>query len=226
MQKLLSGQTRLPSFRKPTSAKERKVPEHWMKVQYRDIANFSGGYGFPENLQGNPSGMIPFIKVSDMNLPGNEKYIETANNYVGEEAVQSKGWKPFPSNSVVFAKVGAALLLNRRRILSKETLLDNNMMAAIPKENVEPYYLYLALLRVDFSRLVQVGALPSINQSQIGTEHLILPPLKEQQAIAEVLSAADGEIEAMEKKLSLWKDQKKFLLNNLVTGTIRLPEFR
>jgi type I restriction enzyme S subunit len=48
---------------------------------------------------------------------------------------------------------------------------------------------------------------------------------KEQRAIAEVLAAADGEIEALERKLALWKDQKKFLLNNLVTGTIRLPEF-
>ena len=52
-----------------------------------------------------------------------------------------------------------------------------------------------------------------------------LPPLDEQQAIAGVLSAADSEIEALEKKLALWKDQKKFLLNNLVTGTIRLPQF-
>jgi type I restriction enzyme S subunit len=52
-----------------------------------------------------------------------------------------------------------------------------------------------------------------------------LPPLEEQRAIAEVLSAADGEIEALEKKLALWKDQKKFLLNNLVTGTVRLPAF-
>ena len=40
-----------------------------------------------------------------------------------------------------------------------------------------------------------------------------------------MLTAADGEIEALEKKLALWKDQKKFLLNNLVTGTFRLPEF-
>jgi type I restriction enzyme S subunit len=54
---------------------------------------------------------------------------------------------------------------------------------------------------------------------------ITLPPLDEQQAIAEVLSAADGEIEVLERKLDKWKEQKKFLLNNLVTGTIRLPEF-
>jgi hypothetical protein len=41
-----------------------------------------------------------------------------------------------------------------------------------------------------------------------------------------VLWGSDEEIAALEKKLALWKEQKKHLLNNLVTGTIRLPEFR
>lgn len=39
-------------------------------------------------------------------------------------------------------------------------------------------------------------------------------------------SKEDAEdIAALQSKLALLKDQKRFLLNNLVTGTIRLPEF-
>ena len=52
-----------------------------------------------------------------------------------------------------------------------------------------------------------------------------IPPLPEQRAIASILSASDSEIKALKKKLSMLHDQKKFLLNNLVTGSIRLPEF-
>jgi type I restriction enzyme S subunit len=66
----------------------------------------------------------------------------------------------------------------------------------------------------------------SISKTNLVKVKLSLPPLEEQQAIAKVLSAADGEIEVLERKLATWKDQKKFLLNNLVTGSIRLPEFR
>lgn len=52
-----------------------------------------------------------------------------------------------------------------------------------------------------------------------------LPILEEQTAIAKILTTADQEIEAFEKKRALIEAQKKFLLNNLVTGKIRLPEF-
>ncbi len=52
-----------------------------------------------------------------------------------------------------------------------------------------------------------------------------LPPVQEQQAVVEVLAEADGEIATVERKLALLKDQKRYLLNNLVTGTIRLSEF-
>jgi len=51
------------------------------------------------------------------------------------------------------------------------------------------------------------------------------PPLPEQQAIAEVLTAADEEIEGLAQKLVLYKQQKKYLLNTLITGEIRVPEF-
>lgn len=47
---------------------------------------------------------------------------------------------------------------------------------------------------------------------------------KEQEAIADVLTAADAEIETLEKKLALVREQKKYLLNNLVTEEIRVPE--
>ena len=52
-----------------------------------------------------------------------------------------------------------------------------------------------------------------------------LPCLPEQKAIASILSSSDSEIKALERKLALLRDRKKYLLNNLVTGTIRLPEF-
>jgi type I restriction enzyme S subunit len=53
---------------------------------------------------------------------------------------------------------------------------------------------------------------------------LRIPPLDEQKAVANILTAADDEIAELEKKLALVKEQRKFLLNNLVTGKIRTPE--
>ncbi len=76
--------------------------------------------------------------------------------------------------------------------------------------------------------IIQKGAKNTINitNTTFLKGKMKLPLDKDEQgAIAEVLSAADKEIEALEQKLALWKEQKKYLLNNLVTGTIRLPQF-
>jgi type I restriction enzyme S subunit len=48
-----------------------------------------------------------------------------------------------------------------------------------------------------------------------------VPPIKEQDAIIKIIVTADEEIKSLEKRLTILKDQKKYLLNNLITGTIR-----
>ena len=70
------------------------------------------------------------------------------------------------------------------------------------------------------------GGRGGLNLSLLGDLPIILPPIEEQRAIAEVLTAADAEIDALERKLTLFKEQKRFLLNTLLTGAIRIPQFR
>lgn len=52
-----------------------------------------------------------------------------------------------------------------------------------------------------------------------------LPSLPEQQAIAEVLQAQDNKITLLENELKELKDQKKSLMQLLLTGLVRVPEF-
>jgi len=53
-----------------------------------------------------------------------------------------------------------------------------------------------------------------------------IPPFKEQKAISSILSKSDEEITMLEKQKNIIEEQRKYLLNNLVTGEIRLPKFR
>jgi type I restriction enzyme S subunit len=149
-------------------------PRMITSVKLGEVCRFKGGSGFREALQGSKSGQYPFIKVSDMELLCNRKYIVDANNWIDKKTLVRESITIFPVHSVVFAKVGAALLLNRRRILTRETAIDNNMMGAIP-EKIEPDFLFYVLLNIDFSNFVQSGAVPSINQAQISNIETILP---------------------------------------------------
>ncbi len=206
------------------------LPYTWKTKMLGTICQLSGGYGFPDSFQGSVEGELPFIKISDMSLPGNERDIVNANNYVSMRIANSMGWKPFPASAVVFAKVGAALKLNRRRILIKPTLIDNNMMAAIPQGGFDSAFLYHFLCVIDFGDFVQDGALPSVNQEQVGS--IKLPDINkdEQRRIAEILDTIDEAIQKTEALISKLKAMKQGLLYDLLTrgldknGKLRDPK--
>ncbi|EKO3921420.1 restriction endonuclease subunit S [bacterium 19MO03SA05] len=216
MQQLLTGKKRL------LDKNGVRFSGEWIHGRLGDLCAFKGGSAFKEVYQGQSMGELPFIKVSDMNLPGNERSIEYSNNWVSFETAKLMKAKPFPESSIVFAKVGAALLLNRRRILSRPTIIDNNMMAAVPSNAADTEFLYQLLMAIDFARFVQEGAVPSINQGDLSSFKLSYPVVEEQQKIAAVLSTADQEISALQQKLETLKQEKKSLMQQLLTGKRRV----
>ena len=143
-------------------ASERKVR------QLGEICEFRGGQGFPKRHQGAGIGKYPFIKVSDMELPGNSYRITRANHWIDEVTRKQLRAKPHPATSTIFAKIGVALTYNRRRLLSCPTIVDNNMMAAVPIETeVNPLFLYYLLKQKDFNEVVSGSALPFLNGSDL-----------------------------------------------------------
>ena len=67
----------------------------WTETTLGDIAKCAGGTAFPHEFQGGDTG-TPFVKVSDMNESGNERYLISSNNYVSKEAIKSLGARVWP----------------------------------------------------------------------------------------------------------------------------------
>jgi type I restriction enzyme S subunit len=199
------------------------LPDEWLRIKLGELGNLRSGMGFPPHLQGAASGEIPFYKVSDMNLRGNESYMKNANNWVIESDF---GESPIPAGSIVFAKVGAAIFLERKRILTRPSYIDNNMMAFMPgKDKCHTQFLYYLLQTVRFGDIACVTALPSINAQEVSMISISLPPLEEQRAIAEVLSDADAYVESLDALIEKKKNIKQAVMQELLTGKTRLQGF-
>lgn len=197
--------------------KEKMLPEGWQEMRLGDICGFRGGSGFPEIYQGKNAGDYPFIKVSDMSLPENKVYIHQSNNWITSEVKKQINATHCPASSVVFAKVGAALKLNRRRILVRDTIIDNNMMAAIPRTSETfPKFLYYYLTTKDFGQLCQESAVPSVNQKILGNLPIKLPPIESQKAIVSLLETWDTVIEKTEALIAAKEKRFKWLLKTLI----------
>ncbi|HLC42465.1 MAG TPA: restriction endonuclease subunit S, partial [Methylomirabilota bacterium] len=74
----------------------------------------------------------------------------------------------------------------------RETLIDNNMMGAVPRaDRVDPRFFYYVLSQFDFSDIAQGTALPYLTVSALSDLRLAIPPLTEQRAIAHILGTLD-----------------------------------
>lgn len=160
-----------------------------------EICHLNGGSVFPKRHQGKNSGDFPFIKVSDFNIPGNEFFITHSNNWVSRDLVQDNRLHIHPAGAVVFPKIGIALTTNRRRILARPTIIDNNLMSAAPRESVDTRFFYYLLTTIDFNTIAQGSALPYLTQEAIGKLLVKTPPLAEQRRIAHILGTLDDKIE-------------------------------
>ena len=96
------------------------IPDSWIWIRVRDICQVLVGYGFPKRMQGNRSGDLPFYKVGDISEAWQQKktYLTEANHYLTLNEAVSINATPLPKGSTVFAKIGAAIALNRRAILA------------------------------------------------------------------------------------------------------------
>ena len=192
------------------------TPEGWKDLSLADIANVVGGVGFPRAHQGTQTGEFPFFKVSDMNAPGNARELRVAANTVDETLLESLKGTLHPPGTVVFPKVGAALLTNKRRKLVVPSCFDNNVMGLVAT-GCDPDFLYLLMQTVDFAKHVQPGAVPSVNGSMVGSIRALVPPVPEQRKIAAILSAVDDAIEKTQAVIDQVRIVKRGLMQELLT---------
>ena len=180
-----------------------------------DIGTCFSGFGFPENEQGGTKG-FPFYKVSDMNLRNNTRELIDCSNYVTDEQIREHHWKPILPPSIFFAKVGAAVLLNRKRLVLHSFLLDNNTMAfSFDNETNDQNFIYSIFQNINLPLLVQVGALPSYNGSQIENIDVLTPTKSEQSKIGLMFLKLDSLITLHQRKCKKLKNIKSALLERM-----------
>ena len=175
---------------------EWNTTDRWQQTTLGEICNMRAGVVFPRILQGKRSGKYPFAKVSDMNLPENAICIWGANNYIDEADLSRLKGQLFPAGCTVFAKIGEGLKQNRLRFLVGPTIIDNNMMGAMPiTERVDPRFFFYALSQFDFGKMAEGTALPYLTVEVLSKLSLQLPTLSNQRAIAHILGTLDDKIE-------------------------------
>lgn len=208
MQILLTGKKRLEGFSRD-----------WEKNFLGEIADASSG-GTPSRSNPNYySGNIPWVTTSELN----DKSIHDTNEHITQEAVNSSSAKIFPEYTVLIAMYGATI--GKLGILAIPASTNQACCALICNKEILDYrFLFYKLLSMrEYIISLGCGAgQPNISQKIIKSLEISIPMLPEQTAIASILSDMDAEIEALEQKLNKYKAIKQGMMQELLTGKIRL----
>lgn len=202
------------------------IPEDWDVQNLGTFGKFKGGNGFPLRFQGHVFGDYPFFKVSDMNNDGNALFMQNANHWITEKVRKELGATAHPAGSIIFAKIGAAIFLERKKILIRDSCIDNNVMALVfNSPETDCRFFHYIFLTIELGKLVSATALPSLNGRDIAALTFGFPKAPEQRAIAAALSDADALIASLEALIAKKRDFKQAAMQHLLTGKTRLPGF-
>lgn len=164
------------------------------------------------------------IKVSDMNLKGNEVEIVTANLLRNVPLALARR-KLVPPETVVFPKRGAAIATNKKRLTTKWTALDPNLIGVRPKRGLETQYLFFWFERFDLRTITESGPTPQLNKKNLTPLLVPLPGTEsEQRDIGAALTTINNKLAHHQRKRAALNDLFQTLLHKLMTAEIRVHD--
>lgn len=206
MQQLLTGRTRLTQFAKNPDGTLKghrpselgSIPEDWEAVPFKDVLTIKHGK--------------------------NQKEVESPS---GQYPIYATGGQIGNATSFLFDK--PSVLIGRKGTIDKPRYTDtpfwtvDTLFYSEIKKNTCVKFIYYKFCMIDWMQYNEASGVPSLNAHTIENVLAVLPNIEEQTAITTILSDMDAELETLEKKLAKIRHIKQGMMQQLLTGRIRLP---
>lgn len=206
MQKLLSGEVRFEGF-----------CDKWEEVKLEDIGQIiTGTTPSTEIKDYYENGKYPWITPTDIN---HKKNISTSERYLTSLGLE-KG-RFIPKGSLLVTCIAS---IGKNAILTVDGSCNQQINAILPSEKNNTNYLYYLIeYKKDYLiKFAGQSATQILNKKSFSNLKIKIPSPQEQEKIAEVLSLADDELTLLKNELEVLKEQKKGLMQKLLTGEVRV----
>ncbi|TXD96218.1 hypothetical protein ES754_11330 [Psychrobacter frigidicola] len=142
-------------------------------------------------------------------------------NYISKETIKECGGKIVPKGAVVMAAVGDLGLI---AITREEVVLNQQLHAFVCSSEINNEFLayWLATQTPYMESVASKTTILYLNKTNCESIPVLVPPIPEQQKIAKILSTWDKAISTTERLINNSTQQKKALMQQLLTGKKRL----
>lgn len=211
MQQLLTGKRRLPGF-----------SGTWVEKKLGEICEFGNGYTPSKEVASFwTNGTIPWFRMEDIRTNG--RVLSDSIQHITKIAVKGQ---LFPSNSIIIsttATIGEHALIIVDS-LANQQFTNLKIRKSLSKSiSIDWLFHYCFVLGEWCRNNINEGGLAAVNMDDFSSHEMIMPPtFSEQTAIANVLTAMDNEIAALEAKRAKYEAIKQGMMQQLLTGRVRL----
>lgn len=207
----------------PKEEQPYKIPSNWCWSYWKYCGKFIAGNGFKNIYQGFTQYDIPYYKVGSLKFCDEGNYLIDETNTINEEIRTKLKAVKIPVNSIIFAKIGEAIKLNRRCLNKIECCIDNNLMAFISEKYFYKYIFYWTK-SLNFYELTNATTVPALRKTDLENIPIPLPPINEQQRIVNRIESLfvklDRAKELIENTLAQFEQNKMAILHKAFTGEL------
>ena len=205
MQQLLTGKQRLPGF-----------TGEWEVKRLGDVGEIVTGSTPPTEIKEYWTGSIPWITPTDISDKKDMFSSEREITLLGLQAIRN-----LPANSLLVTCIAS---IGKNAILRNKGACNQQINAIIPNDNNSVEFLYYLVENSKSYLLGNAGitATLMISKKDFSEISFSLPPIAEQTAIATILSDMDADLTALEQQRDKTRAIKQGMMQELLTGRIRL----
>ena len=186
--------------------------DEWIEEKLGNLVQIKSGE-CTKNLITGIDNSIPYFKVEQLN--NSLKYQIKTPYFINDKSkIVNKG-------SIIFPKRGAAILLNKIRILNQDSFMDTNLMTLTPNNKLYNEFLYYFIYKENLSKIADTTSIPQLNNKHIKPYPIKLPSFEEQLKISKFISSVDKKVALLSQNLEIFNDFKKGLLQQIFTQKLR-----
>ena len=175
-----------------------KIPKGWKFYRFIDIAEIIGGGTPSKNNPDYWNGNIDWLTVTDFNT--GRKYVRNAEQKITPLGLEKSSTKILKKGQIIISARGTVGAI---AVLTKDMAFNQSNYGINARNNItfNDFVYYLLKYKIGVLKQASYGAVfDTITKSTFENLDILLPPLPEQKAIAEVLSSIDDKIDLLHRQ--------------------------
>lgn len=199
-----------------------QIPQHWEVKRFKDVVRKYTTGGTPSTSNRSYfDGDNVWISIGDI---GNSKYISDSSIYLTDEAIKDANIVKTPKGSLLYS---FKLSIGKMAFTTKDVYTNEAILSIFPNKNIDlEYYYFMLPTYLELAATENIYGAKMLNQKLIANALVIHPPKSEQQEIANYLDHKTATIDAIVsnigKQIDTLKQLRKTLINDVVTGKIKV----